>query len=199
MKYKKIFILPALFILSNILYISCCNCKKELFPHYTVTSIINTVYGSNNAIIDTGALTNVDSINIKYQFFKDCTAHKIKQNPFSFLVNESYACKCQGCGREGLKSKIATFNISSDSIYNGIPANTSLNNIFKIKENIYLPSVITIDSLKNVYNKNGNEISDIVIFTKTKPSNTKGHIFKLSISFEDGKILTTSTKLIYWQ
>jgi hypothetical protein len=199
MKYKKIFILPALFILTHVLYISCCNCKKELFTFYKVNSVNNKISGSNNAVIDTGAITNVDSIKIKYDFFNECTATHTSKNPFSFLVNESFACKCEGCGRDGIKSKITTFSISSDSVYNGIVANTSLNNIFLVNVNDNSLNNLTIETFKNQINDGRGLLSTVNIFTKTKPSNTKGHIFKLTVSFEDGKVLTTSTNRIYWQ
>jgi hypothetical protein len=199
MKYKKIIILPALFILTHILYISCCNCKKEMFPFYKVNSVTNKISGSNHAIIDTGAITNVDSIKIKYDFFNECTAIHTNQNPFSFLVNESFACKCEGCGQQGIKSKIITFNISSDSVYNGIIANTSLNSIFAVNVNDNSLNNISIETFKNQINDGRVLISSVNIFTKTKPANTKGHIFKLSLSFEDGRILTTSSNRVYWQ
>lgn len=198
MNYKKIIILPALFILSNVLYIGCCNCKDVMFPFFTVNRIENKIYGSNNAIIDTGAVTNVDSVIIKYEFYKECTAGNTNNNPFSFLVNQSFACSCEGCGDDGIKSKITTFNISSDSVYNGILANTSLNGIFLVNVNDNSLNNITLETFKNQINDRGADLSTVNIFTKTKPSNTKGHIFKLTISFEDGKILTTSTKRIWW-
>ncbi len=201
MSFKKIFILPVLFILTHVLYISCidCNCKKELFPFYSVIRINNKIFGSNNTIIDTGAVTNVDSVNIKYDFFKECIASNTNHNLFSFLVNESFACSCKGCGDDGIKSKITSLNISSDSVYNGVPANISLNNIFSVKINDNSLNNLTIETFKNQVNIGTVELSSLYVFTKTKPFNTKGHIFKLSISFEDGKILTTSTKRIYWQ
>lgn len=189
MQYKKIIILPALFILTHALYVSCCNCKEQVLAFYKVNKVSNTIYGSNNTIIDSTAVTNLDSIIIKYNFFNECTASNISKNPFSFLVNESFACKCQGCGREGIKSKITTFNISSDSLYNGIAANTSLNNLFSVKVNDNSLNNLTIETFKNQINDSRVLLSSVDIFTKVKPLNTKGHSFKLTISFEDGKTL----------
>jgi hypothetical protein len=45
--------------------------------------------GSGRAVVDTGAVTTVDSIYLNYGFIRDC-AYK-KQNNFSFLMNESFA------------------------------------------------------------------------------------------------------------
>jgi hypothetical protein len=131
MKNKKIFILPILFILSNVLYIGCCKCdKKAVYPFFDITKVFVSVKGSNNAIVDTGQIANVDSIYINSDFYRDCVAKKA--HLLSFLGNEAMAlsCNCEICGVSGLKNKIEAINITSDSIYNNIAANTSLNIFF---------------------------------------------------------------------
>lgn len=151
-------------------------------------------FGSGRAIIDTGLVTNVDSVYLNYNLITDCVASN--KNPFASLVNSTYACKCNECGGSGLKSKIVSIEITSDSIYNGIAANTPLNDIFKLKW--YNNTVIPIDSFKHEMNETLARIFSMQLFTTTKPGNNKGHVFKLRILFTDGREVSVSSKRIYW-
>ncbi|MEO6406436.1 MAG: hypothetical protein ABIO32_13165 [Ferruginibacter sp.] len=151
-------------------------------------------YGSGNAVVDSNMVTQVDTLYLRYSSYINCVAQE--QNPFSFLVNKTMACKCADCGRAGLKSKIRSLELTSDSIYNGIPANGSLNSIFKTY--YYSNSVITVDSLKNAVNNNGVKLFSLELFTTTKPSNNKGHKLKLKIIFEDGSEVSALTGRLYW-
>ncbi len=195
MRYKKIIILPVLFVLSTVIYIGCCP-KAEVFPFYKILGIGASAYGSGKAVIDTGAVTMVDSIYLNYGFIRDCA--KTKNNPVSFLMNQSFALKCGGniCGNEGIKTKIQSINITSDSLYNSIAANTTLNNLFKVTlgNNFF----VSIDSLKNSVNNSNRRLDWEQFVITTKPANNKGHVFKLNLQFFDGTILSASTKRIYW-
>ena len=193
MSYKKIIILPALFFLSNFLYISCCKCIDAKDHFYEILNMSVRTHGSGNAIIDTGVGTHVDSVYHTYSMGFNCVASQ--KNPLSFLVNESLACKCVECGSQGLKSKIISLEISSDSIYNSIPANQSLNSFFYVAFN---NATINLDSLKNLVNDGRNKLYGLQIFTKTKPDNNKGHVFTLKIIFADGRQVMSSTRRIYW-
>jgi hypothetical protein len=191
--YKKIIILPCLFILSNLLYIGCCKCVESKNFYYAINNISASVRGSGQTVIDTGLVTNVDSVFLRYQFDIDCVSSR--KNPFSFLVNQTYACKCNECGLSGLKVPISTLEITSDSLYNGIPANNPLNGFFKAVSYDY--HLISLDSLKVLL---ASDRSYGATFVSTvKPGNNLGHKFKLKMLFTDGRELTASTKTIYWQ
>jgi hypothetical protein len=194
MRYKKIIILPALFLLSNFLYISCCKCIESKDHLYTINDFRAGAHGSGLSIIDTGMVTHVDTVYLDYSFYIDCVSGQ--KNPFTFLVNETMACKCGDCGAEGLKSKILSIDITSDSVYNGIPANTSLNNIFKVYTSF--TTTISMDSLKTAVNNNQFKLYSLSAFTTTKPGNNKGHTFTLKIVFADGRQVMSSTRRIYW-
>ncbi len=200
MHYKKIIIIPAVFILCNILYISCCKCPEQTQPFYDVTKINVITYGSAKAIIDTGAITMVDSVFINYSFVNNCVAKA--ENPFAFLVNQTYACKCESCGLSGLKNKIDSIDITSDSTYNGIAPNKSLKQFFKVGptfSTINSGNTYGIDSLKTIINSNTNGyVSDKNLFTTTKPGNSFRHAFKLRIVFVGGKKLEVITNRIRW-
>ena len=200
MHYKKIIIIPTVFILCNILYISCCKCPEQTQPFYDITKINVTTNGSAKAIIDTGAITTVDSVFINYSFVNNCIA-KV-DNPFAFLVNQTYACKCESCGLDGLKNKIDSIDITSDSAYNGIAANKSLKQFFKVAPNVSQTSsnnIYGLDSLKTIINSNKDGYaSDKTFFTTTKPGNSLRHAFKLRIVFVGGKKLEAITKRIRW-
>ncbi|MEO7265590.1 MAG: hypothetical protein ABIW38_11785 [Ferruginibacter sp.] len=194
MSYKKIIILPALFLLSNFLYLSCCKCIESKNHLYTINDFRAGAHGSGQSIIDAGMVTNVDTVYLDYSFYVDCVLQQ--KNPFAFLVNETMACKCNDCGSEGLKSKIISLDITSDSVYNGIPANTSLNNIFKVFTSF--TTSIKLDSLKIAVNNNQYKLYSFSAFTSTKPANNKGHVFSLKIIFADGRQVMSSTRRIYW-
>lgn len=196
MKYKKIIILPALFILSTAAYVSCCGDKPKIYPFYKVTGIGVSTNGSGRAIIDTGAITMVDTIFLNFGFIQDCSVKA--KNPFAFLVNETFALKCpeNECGNNGIKSRISSINILSDSVYNSQAPNTSLNTFFKV--NFGNNNSISIDSLIIDINANKRRLQWEQIFTTTKPLNNKAHSFTLKLMFEDGTLLTTSTKRIRW-
>ena len=197
---KKIIVLPLFFLITHFLYIACfCNCPDVKEKYFRVENITVMPYGSNNIIIDTGlATTTTDTITLLYQFSVDCIAsHK---NPLTDFVNSALACSCKGCGDWGIKSKIRTFEITSDSIYNGIPANTSLNNIFKVKYwNYFTPfNRITLDTIKSYIN-NQYFLTTLSLFSTTKPVDAKGHRFTLTLITEDGFTTTATTKRIFWR
>jgi hypothetical protein len=195
MNYRKIIIIPALFILSNVVYIGCCKCNDAALNYYNITKLFVTTNGSAKAIVDTGAVTTVDSIFINNDIYRDCVAQS--NNNFSFLGNEAMACKCNECGREGLKNKIDSIIITSDSVYQNIAANVSLSNYFKVKQ--AGNNFISIDSFKNILNTASYASASEQYVITTKPNNSKGHIFKVKMRFADAKILTASTRRIYWQ
>jgi hypothetical protein len=201
MNLKKILILPVGFLFTNIMYLACtiCHCEKITNHFYEVVNISAKPIGSKYTPVDDGTPVTVDSIYLDYFLSNNCVvSHK---NNFSFLVNTANACSCESCGDQGLKSKITSIEISSDNIYNGIPANTSLNNLFKTynKYNIYGYSTITIDSMITFLNLNQRWMSELNLYTITKPGNTSGHQINLKATFANGSTFSSKTKAIYWQ
>ena len=116
-----------------------------------MTGIGVSTYGSGRAIIDTGAITMVDTIFFNLGFIQDCSVKA--KNPFAFLGNETFALQCpeNECGNNGIKSKISSLNITSDSLYNSQPSNTS------VKLSIIWRIMITFEKLysngNTLYNK----------------------------------------------
>ncbi len=201
MNLKKILILPVGFVLTNIIYIACTNCRCEKISnhYYEVLNITVKPLGSKNTAVDNGTPVNVDSLYLDYLLYTNCVAsHK---SNFSFLVNTANACSCESCGDMGLKSKVTSIEITSDNVYNGIPANTPLNTFFKTynKYNIYNYSNITIDSLITLLNLNKRGIGDLNLYTTTKPANILGHQLNLKTTFANGSTFSSKTKVIYWQ
>jgi hypothetical protein len=201
MNLKKLLILPVAFILSNTMYVACniCGCEKISKHYYEVVNIMVKPIGSKNTPVDNGAPVNVDSLYLDYLMYTNCVASH--QNDFSFWVNTANACSCVSCGEKGLKSKITAVEITSDNAYNGIPANTPLNSYFKTynKYNIYNYSSISIDSMITLLNLDEREMSDLNLYTTTKPANALGHQLNLKIIFANGSTFTSTTKAIYWQ
>ena len=198
---KKILILPVAFLLTNIMYIACtiCHCEKINNHYYEVVNISVKPIGSEYTSVDNGIPVYVDTIYLDYFMNTNCVASN--KNNFSFLINTANACSCESCGDKGLKSKITSLEISSDNIYNGIPVNTSLNSLFKTynKYNIYSYSTITIDSMITLLNIDQRGISDLNLYTTTKPGNTLGHKINFKATFVNGGIFSSKTKAIYWQ
>ena len=199
MNYRKIIILPALFILSNLLYISCCKCVDSDKGFYIVGGLTVKTSISGTNFIDPGPSTTVDSIFLHYDLNSKCVASH--QNPLSFLVNSSYACKCNECGTEGLKHKVASIEITSDSVYNGIAAGAPLNDLFKVQSygSSYSYAYITLNAFKDEINAVDSRIRNVVrMLITTKPGNNLGHSFKIKIIFDDGSVAMVSSQTLYW-
>jgi hypothetical protein len=197
MNLKKLLILPVGFILTNFMYIACCKCPAITSHYVELINIGVNPLGSGNAIIDKGTPTTVDTIYLNYSLNTNCVVKQ--KNNFSFLVNTANACDCISCGDKGLKNGLVSFNITSNNIYNGIPADQPLNALFSVKRNYYLNSDYSIDSLTRLI-KSDNFINyNYTFFTKTKPGNTSGHKFTLTMSFVNGSAVTSVTNPIIWQ
>ena len=197
MNYRKIVILPALFVVSHVIYIGCCKCPEVSEAYYEVLDANVRPLGSGNKPIDNGVVATVDTVYLNYSFNNKCVARKVTD--FPFLVNAAYACSCDGCGTKGLKNKLTSFQISSDTIYNGIPANQSLNALFKVKRSYYLNEDYSIDSLVKAVNIGYAQLSELSLFTKTKPANNAAHKLRLTIAFVNGSTASVATNSIRWQ
>jgi hypothetical protein len=199
MNLKKILILPVGFLFTNIMYIACCDCKPTNKPYYQAVNLLLKPSGSNYTVVDNGTPVNIDSLYLDCMFYSDCVTSS--KNDFSFLINTATACKCNGCGNEGLKSKVTSIEITSDNIYNGISPNSSLNNLFKTYDKYTLRSNIniTIDSVISLINTNQMRLSNLNLYTKIKPGNTLGHQINLKATFANGSTFSSKTKSIYWQ
>jgi hypothetical protein len=196
MSLKKLLILPVGFLLSNFLYISCCKCVDSKDHFYKVENANVKPLGSGAVVIDTGIPVTADTVFLNYYLGIDCVAEA--KTDFSFLVNGAYACKCQECGSQGLKSKITSVEITSDNAFNGIAANTSLNAFFKVKGDYPAPDFV-LDSLVSIINRENGIKVYFSVFTKTKPGNTAGHQFKLKMVYANNTTVTSISKPITWQ
>jgi len=124
----------------------------------------------------------------------------VKHGPdLSFLVNTAQAlkCDCINCGSEGLKNKIANITITSDSVYDNIPAHQSLNSLFQLYDG-FGTAALPFDSIVPTLNKPYGYYYGFDILTTRKPNNNKGHVFKLTIQFADGQTLFIDTRRIFW-
>jgi hypothetical protein len=197
MNLKKLLILPVAFLLTNIMYIACCKCPPPN-NHYEVTSIKVTATVSGGMSADNGIAVTADTFYLNYNFLNKCVA-KVN-NYFSFLVNTSTACKCSECGRNGLNHKVTNIKISSDTIFNGIAPNQSLNSLFLVKSFYNNNSPYSIDSLIKSVNINTNVLlGTYSLYTKVKPGNTAKHKFTLSLSFDNSSNVNTTSNQIFWQ
>ena len=200
MNIKKILILPVVFLLTNIMYIACCDCKPTNKNFYEAINFLVKPYGSNNIVVDNGTPVNIDSLYLDCLFYTNCVVSS--KNNFSFLINTASACKCNdNCGNKGLKSKLTLVEITSDNIYKGIPAGTSLNIFFKTYDKYNPPTGIflSIDSMVTLINLNQRELSSLNLYTITKPGNALWHQLNLKTTFANGSTFSAKTKAIYWQ
>lgn len=193
---KKLLILPIGFILTNLLYISCCKCVEVNEHFYRLTNASVRLLGSGGQIIDTGVAITSDTVYLNYSLMPVCVA--MHKNNLSFLINSAYACSCVGCGDKGLKSKLNSIEITSDNIYSGIAANSSLNSLFNVQKDYYLNENYSIDSLVKIFNAEGMR-SNFSVFTTTKPGNAAEHKFKLKMRFADSTTVEAIANPIVWQ
>ena len=197
MNLKKILILPVGFVLTNFLYIACCKCPDPK-SYYEVTTVTVKTLGSGGVVIDNGIPVTTDTVYLNYNFINRCVAKT--DVDFSFLVSAAMACKCNECGRSGIKNKLTTIKISSDSVFNGIAANQPLNSFFKVNDLYNSANPFSIDSLINSVNNNYSPLlGTYSLFTKVKPGNTAGHKFTLTMNFVNGTTVSVVTNPIKWQ
>lgn len=190
-------ILPVGFILTNLLYISCCKCVEVKDHFYKLSNASVRPIGSNGQIIDTGVAITADTVYLNYSLIPVCVA--MQKNNFSFLANTAYACSCIGCGDKGLKSKLSSIEITSDNIFNGIAAYKSLNTFFEVQKDYYLNDNYSIDSLVKIFNAESSMRSYFSIFTTTKPGNAVEHKFKMTMRFADSTTVEVAANPIVWQ
>lgn len=195
---KKMIALLFILIIPVFIYVSCCNCPKNAEQFYRFAGIASKVFGSNNTAINEGVAVTLDSVFLSFNLFTECVA--IKKAPAEYFISSAYACKCAGCGYKGLKIKIKSIDVISDSVFNGIPANNKLNDLFLVIDRPYYYSggTISFDSLKTLFNQERRYSSEILLFTKDKPASAKSHRFTLKIETVDGKTIATTTKQITW-
>lgn len=205
MIYKKLIILPAGFILIHIFYIGCCGCKEGTF-HRDITALRGyelSHVGLNTRDTVFVADTLFADLNINYDYIV-----KNNANPFSSLVNKTYALSCNnGCDNfidSGFKYKFDSLTITSNNNFKGIPAGQNIasfftamyyNNIFASNTTIqYISIPQLIDSL-NIDRRN----SAISLFTNTSAPTYKNHHFKYTL-FSDGKVYeANSPRIVIWQ
>ncbi len=200
MNLKKILILPVSFLITNVMYVACCDCTPSNKHYYQVENLLLKPLGSNNIVVDTGSVVNMDSLYLDCLFFNNCVAQN--KNNFSFLINTASACKCNNnCGDEGLKSKLTSVLITSNNIYNNIPANTPLNSFFKTydKYNTRIGANVSVDSAINLINLSKTRVSDFNLYTKTKPGNALAQKLNIKATFANGTTFSAETKAIFWQ
>ena len=200
MNLKKLLIIPVTFFLTNIMYIACCDCKPTNKHYYQAENFVLKPYGSNKMVVDSGTTVSMDSLYLDCFFYTNCVVSN--KNNFSFLVNTANACKCDiSCGDKGLKNKLTSVEITSDNIYNGKPASTSLNDIFKTydKYNATGGIYLSIDSMITLINLNQRELSSLNFYTTTKPGNTLAQKLNVKAVFANGSTFSSTTKAIYWQ
>jgi hypothetical protein len=195
MSLKKLLILPVGFLFSTFLYISCCKCVEVKNHFYEVRNASVLAAGSGGVVVDNGIPITADTVFLNYYLSINCIAEA--KTDLSFLVNGAYACKCSECGDLGLKSKLLSVEITSDNIFNGIAANTSLNTFFKLKGDNLTPDY-PVDALVSLINES-NIRSGFSIFTKTKPGNILPHKFKLNMVYANSTNVSTISKPISWQ
>jgi hypothetical protein len=193
---KKILILPVGFLITTFLYISCCKCLDPKGDFYEVARASVRPEGSGGVLVDNGMPVTADTVFLNYYLTVNCVA-QIKP-AFSFLINSAYACSC-GCGEQGLKSKLLSIELTSDNVFNGIAANTSLNSLFKVKGDVSNAPDFSIDSLVTLFNGNDGIRPGFDLFTKSKPGNTLNHKFTLNMVYANNTVVTVVSNPIKWQ
>ncbi|MEO6541818.1 MAG: hypothetical protein ABIN74_12520 [Ferruginibacter sp.] len=194
---KKILILPIGFLITTFLYISCCKCLDSNDPFYEVTRANINPYGSGGVLVDNGIPVTADTVFLNCYLTVNCVAES--KTDLSFLVNSAYACKCNECGKHGLKSKLLSIEVTSDNIFNGIAANNSLNAFFKVKGDYGTMPDYSIDSLISFFNTQSSIRAGFFLFTKNKPGNTLPHKFKINMVYANTTVVTAVTHPIVWQ
>ena len=198
---KVTFLLLFIFTAPVFLYIACnpCGCPPVTDKFYEITSLRVTPYGNQNVPVDEGVPVNVDTMNLSYILFTQCLAY---QAPTGIsLINSAFACNCADCGYKGLKNKLVSIVITSDSAYSStLPANTSLNNVFKVQKWNYYNrwSNATLDTVAQKIKEGYYAGSSLILSAVQKPTASKTHRFKLKMEFENGKTTEVVTKPITW-
>lgn len=206
MSLKKIFLLPALFILVHVCYLGCCKCITDLKgkPYRQITTIRVGEYANNSNRYSKDTVFIKDSLSVGINFNYEYIAHNYK-NPFAALVNPSMAlsCNCINVEDSGYKYKIDSIGIYSNNTFRGVTAGSNLQSFFTAAysarsngtyvyvTDLTIPQVLDSLAVTKKYDQ-------FAFFTAVLNPAVKQHRFTFKF-FTNGRVVEASSqKLLLW-
>ena len=140
--------------------------------------------------LQNGDTTYADTLRIPTEINIDYIAQNLSS------ANSAYAYDPPKSGLEGLKSKISSIVFSSDGSFQGLPANTNLNEFISCNY-MWTRNDISIDSIMNVLNSTHFQ-RQCTFYINAKSHYYLPQKFKMMFEFEDGESIQFETPVIVW-
>ena len=171
--------------------LSCCT---DVLPHWDINDFTIT-FGNGSGIFSDEGTFDSDSLIVQTALDIEFLSSVWGSNPF---VNTALALSCEHDGHLGLKDKMTSINITSSQDYNTITAGNSLNNLFILNNPFFEFTDTNLDKLSEQLNQSYFFIPNLEFVIKEKPTNNATHQFTISMDFESGKNVVTTSKEITW-
>jgi len=182
----KKYLLVVAIMVSGIL--SCCT---DIQPHWNIDDFTITFIDDNGVSINQNSTTS-DSLSIFLLLQNSFLSNVWIEHPF---INSAYALSCDPGGYDGIKDKLSTITFSSNQDFNNIEAGEKLNELI-------IPNSIdgstSIEELIGNVNDGYGAYYEFMFTITEKPTNNTSHRFTITMDFESGKSITTTSSEINW-
>jgi hypothetical protein len=186
---KLILIISSIFIVQLFMESSCSSKGDYIKIVGFNVELYDRTDGRANPL-QNGDTTYADTLRIPTEISIDYIAQNLSS------TNSAYAYDPPKSGIEGLKSKIRSIVFSSDGPFQGLPANTSLNEFITCNY-MHTRDDISIDSLKNVFNSNY-VYTQCTFYINAKSNYYSLQKFTMVFEFENGENIQFETPIIVW-
>lgn len=186
---KKSFLIIVIFV-SGIL--SCCT---SVIPHISIDNFTIAFDDGNRNYIEEGTIST-DSLYIQTSLDVEYLSSTWDGNPF---VSTALAISCEPDGYNGLKDKMTGISFTSNQDFNNVEAGDLLNSIIVISNRNFILADNSLEGLIAQLNRFYDLEFEIIEFIITeKPTNNSTHKFTITMDFESGKNIVTTSKEITW-
>jgi len=182
----KKYLLVVVIMVSGIL--SCCN---DIQPHWNIDDFTISFVDDRGLLINQNS-TTTDSLSLRIVLENSFLSNVWVENPF---INSAYALSCDPGGYDGIKDKLSTITFTSNQDFNNLVAGEKLNDV--IISNHYDGST-TIEELIENLNDGYGAYYELLFKVTEKPTNNKSHRFTITMDFESGKNITTTSREFTW-
>jgi len=171
--------------------LSCCTNIK---PHWDINNFTIKFGNTSGDFVDEGTF-DADSLIVQTALDVELLSNVWETNSF---VNNAFAYSCEPDGHMGLKDEMTNITITSNQDFNNLSAGNSLNSIFSIKNSDFIFTDTTVEKLPEQLNGGYLYFFNIEFILKEKPTNNSPFQFTISMDFESGKNVTSTSKEITW-
>ena len=172
--------------------LSCCT---DVIPYWNIDDFTIKFDDGTRNYVEEGTIIS-DSLIIQTDLEVDFLSDNWTNNPF---INTAFAFSCEPDGHKGLKDKMTSITFTSNQDFNDIASGNSLNSLITLDNPEFVFLDTSLEKLPQQLNQTFFYYSNLEFVIKEKPTNNSTHQFTISMDFESGKNVTTTSKDITWE